>query len=159
MKRLLIIVAALAAFLAGCASGGAAGGSSDGATVLQTSSHSAIKDPEQKDIHDQATLQTYWDKVYADQSSKPAVPNVDFTKLTVVYYAAGEFKHGGYSLKVSRAEPAGTGYAVGITVIQPGMNCHNMTQDVTHPFIFATVPTTGPVTFDEVKKRETPPCT
>ncbi len=160
MKKLLIAFAALAAFLAGCASGGGgAGADTNGVTVLQAGSHSGVKDTEQQDIHDQAAFQAAWDKIYSDQSSKPALPSVDFTKQTVIYYSVGEMKHGGYSVKVTRAEPAGTGYAVGLTVIQPGTNCHNMTMDITHPFIFATVPTTAPVTFDEVKKRETPPCT
>lgn len=156
MKKLLILAAALAALLAGCAS---AGGSSDGVNVLQTGSHSPVKDQEEKDIHDQAAFQAAWDKVYSESSSKPALPTVDFTKQTVIYYALGEKKHGGYALKITRAEPSGTGYAVGITVIEPGQNCHNMTMDITHPFLFATIPSVGPVSFDEVKIRETPPCT
>src|SRR5256885_32990 len=138
MKKLSILVAALAALLAGC--GGASTSDSNGVTVLQTGSHSPVKDPEQKDIHDQATFQATWDKIYSEPSSKPPLPTVDFTKQTVVYYDAGEFKHGGYSLKITRAEAAGTGYALGITIIVPGNNCHNQTMDITHPFIFATVP-------------------
>ena len=141
MKKLLIAFAAKAAFLAGCASGGGSAADSRGVAVLQAGAHSSIKDPDEKAFTDQASFQAAWDKVYSDQSSKPVIPNIDFTKQTVVYYAAGEFKHGGYSIKVTRAEAAGTGYAVGFTVIQPGMNCHNMTQDVTHPFLFATVET------------------
>lgn len=156
MKKLLIILAAAAAFLAGCAS---SGGSQNGADVLQTGSHSGLKDQMEEQYHDQAAFQAIWDKIYADQSSKPALPNVDFTKNTVVVYGTGEMKHGGFSLRVDHAEPTANGYDVGFTVNQPGNNCPRTTTELTYPFIVATVPTTGHVDFDQVKTHQQPDCT
>ena len=89
--------------------------------------------------------------------SEPALPTVDFTKNTVVVYFLGEMKHGGFVLRVDRAEATASGYDVDFLVISPGNNCHNETQDTTQYFLVASVPTTLPVTFD-VKTRDTPGC-
>jgi len=158
MKKSLVILAALAVVLAGC--GGAATTPSDtGVTVLVTGAHSGLKEQMEEQYHDQAAFKKIWDMVYEGQKDEPALPNVDFAKQTVVVYSLGEMKHGGYALRVNRAEATAGGYAVGILVIAPGNFCHNATNETTHPFMVATVPTTSNITFDEVAKRETPPCT
>jgi len=158
MKKLLVIVAAMAAVLAGCG-GAATTPSDDGVTVLVTGAHSGLKDQIEEQYHDQDAFKKIWDMVYEGQKSEPPLPSVDFTKQTVVVYGLGEMKHGGFAVRVNRAEASAGGYAVGILVIEPGENCHNATQETTHPFIVATVPTASNITFDEVKKRDTPACT
>ncbi|HEX7965662.1 MAG TPA: protease complex subunit PrcB family protein [Gammaproteobacteria bacterium] len=160
MKRLLIIVAALAAGLVGCASGG--GTEVNGATILQTGPHSAVKDQGTREVHDQAALDALWKETYATASSPPEMPTVDFTKQTVVAYFLGEMKHGGFKLSISRAEPSPSvpnSFDVDVTVIKPGDNCHNTTQDITHPYLIAVVPVAGQqITFD-TQSRQMPPCT
>ncbi|HEX2669149.1 MAG TPA: protease complex subunit PrcB family protein [Gammaproteobacteria bacterium] len=161
MKRLLIIVAALAAGLVGCASGG--GTEVNGATILQTGPHSAVKDQGTREVHDQAALEALWKETYATASSPPDMPTVDFTKQTVVALFLGAKKHGGFRLTVARAEPSASvpnSFDVDFAVILPGDNCRNTTQDITYPYIIAVVPA-GPdqhISFDH-EERQTPPCT
>lgn len=159
MKRIFVIIAVLAAGLVGCASGGG-GGSADGYTVLETGSHSAIKEQKTVDIHDQATFKDLWDKTFGDQTSAPKMPDIDFTKQTVVAYFLGEMKHGGYAIRIEHAGPSkevAGNYDVDFLVITPGANCPRTTMEITHPFLFAVVPGTAPVSFD-MKQRDTPKC-
>jgi len=158
MKKLLVILAAMAAVLAGCG-GAATTTSDDGVTVLVTGAHSGLKDQIEEQYHDQDAFKKIWDMVYEGQKDEPAPPAVDFTKQTVVVYGLGEMKHGGFAVRVKRADATAGGFAVGILVIEPGQNCHNATMETTHPFIVATVPTSSNIAFDEVVKRDTPPCT
>ncbi|HEX4300970.1 MAG TPA: hypothetical protein VH327_08880 [Gammaproteobacteria bacterium] len=158
MKRLLIMLAAAATVvLAGCAGDDKPLAAGDtGATILASSKQSAEKEQGARDIHDQDAFKKLWDEIYAGRT-EPALPTVDFTKNTVVAYFLGEMKHGGFVLRVDRAEAVKDGYDVDFLVISPGNNCHNETQDATQYFLVATVPTTQQVTFD-VKNRETPGC-
>ncbi|HSN16966.1 MAG TPA: protease complex subunit PrcB family protein [Gammaproteobacteria bacterium] len=155
-KLLLVILGASLGMLSACGEGTSP---DNQATVLQFSQHGAIEDQSEEYYHNQADFQAEWNKLYANESSKPALPNVDFTKNTVVVYTIGQQKHGGYQIRVLRALPIQNGYAVGFQVTVPGLGCHNETQETTKPFIVITVPTTQDITFDEVNKREQPSCT
>lgn len=158
MKKLSIALATSLALLAGCASDG--GGSSEsGATVLQAGSHSGLKDQVEKQVHNQADLSAIWTQIYANLGSKPQEPTVDFTKNTILVYATGERKTGGWTIRVDHAGATASGYAVGFTVNQPGNNCSRAGNEATDPFIVVSVPTAGDVTFDEVKIHQIPPCT
>ena len=155
MKKLLsIILGASLGLLSAC--GGETTTPDNQSTVLASSQNSAIKDQSAKDIHDQDAFKKMWDEMYAGKT-EPPLPTVDFTKNTVVAYFLGEMKHGGFVLRVDRAAPVKDGYDVDFLVIAPGDSCHNETQDTTHAFLVATVPTTQPVTFD-VKNRKSPAC-
>ena len=157
MKKLLVIVAALAAVLAGC--GGADTTTPDNqATVLESGQHGAIKDVTQEQYHNQADFKAGWDKLYAGQS-EPALPTIDFTKDTVVMFALGEHKTGGYKARVLHTEATPGGYSLGFEVIIPGIGCHSTTQETTRPFIVISVPTTVDITIDEAVQRRQPDCT
>jgi hypothetical protein len=157
MKKLCIALAASLVALAGCGTDSV--NNENGATVLQSGTHSALKDQIQEQYHDSAALQAAWTKIYVGQGSAPALPNIDFGTSTVILYATGEMKHGGFTIRIDHAEATATGYEVGITVNQPGTNCPRTTTELTHPFIVAILPTTAQVTFDQVKTHEAPPCT
>ena len=161
MKRIFVIIAALAAGLVGCASAsGGGGGSASNYTLLETGSHGAIKEQKTVDIHDQAAFKDLWDKNFGTESSAPKMPDIDFTKQTVVAFLLGEMKHGGYVVRVDGAEPSKDvpgNYDVDFLVIEPGERCPRTTQEITHPYIFAVVSTTNPISFN-VKQRATPPC-
>lgn len=161
MKRIFVIIAVLAAGLVGCASGGGGGGGSDnGYTVLEAGSHGAIKEQKSVDIHDQAAFKDLWDKTFAN-GTVPKMPDIDFTKQTVVAYYLGEMKTGGYVIRVDSVEPSKVvagNYDVDFLVITPGANCKRTTMEITHPFLIAVVPVTAPITFD-MKQRDTPACT
>jgi|SRR5579885_477817 len=159
MKKLSIALAASLVVLAGC--GGTDATAPDNqATVLEMSQHGALKDVTQEQYHNQADFKAGWDKVYAGES-EPALPNVDFTKNTVVLYAIGEHKTGGYKVRVIKAAPSatGTGFDLGFEVTIPGIGCHTTTQEFTHPFIVISIPTTTDATIDEAVQRRQPDCT
>jgi len=158
MKKLLYIVLGVSiASLAAC--GGEASSSPDNqATVLETSQHGAIEDVVTESYHNQADFKAGWDKAYAGQSA-PALPNIDFTKNTVVLFALGQHKTGGYKARVLRATPIQGAYAVGFEVTIPGIGCHGTTQETTKPFIVISVPTTMDPAFDEPVQRRQPDCT
>ena len=152
MKKFLsIILGASMALLAAC--GGETAKPDNQATTLAFSQKSAIKDQAVKDIHDQDAFKKMWDGMYAGLT-EPPLPAVDFTKNTVVAYFLGEMKHGGFVIRVTRAVPVNDAYDVDFLVIAPGANCHNETQDTTHAFLVATVPTTQSVTFDVQNRKE-----
>lgn len=160
MKRIFVLTAALAAVLAGC--GGAATTESDnGVAILAMGPHSAVKKQSAEDIHDQAAFKELWDKTYADDSHPPAMPTVDFTKNAVVAYYLGEMKHGGFQIRIDKAQldPATPGtYDVDFQVTVPGQSCHNMTNDITHPYLIATVPSGSATISFDVQQRALPPC-
>lgn len=159
MKKLCIALAASLVVLAGC--GGAATTEPDlQATVLQSGQHGALKDVITEQYHNQADLKAGWDKLYAGQAA-PALPNVDFTKDTVVLFALGEHKSGGYKARVIKAAPAatGTGFDLGFEVTIPGIGCHTTTQEFTRPFIVISIPTATDATIDEAIQRRQPDCT
>ncbi|HLW74072.1 MAG TPA: hypothetical protein VKT74_03300 [Gammaproteobacteria bacterium] len=158
MKRIFVIAAVLAAILSGCGGGTAP---DNGATILAVGAQSAVKEQAAREVHDQAAFKELWDKTFADDSHPPKMPDVDFTKQVVVAYFLGEMKHGGFTLRVDRAEPAkdtpGT-YDVDFLVISPGSNCTRMTNDITHAYLFAMVPAAGQTISFDVKNRDNPPC-
>ena len=157
MKKLSIILGASLIALAGCGGGDKPIGAGDtAATILANSKNSGVKEQDARQAHNQADFQKLWDDAYAGRT-EPPLPTVDFTKNTVVAYFLGEMKHGGFVLRIDRAEATADGYDVDFLVIAPGDACHNMTQEVSHYFLIASVPTTKDVTFD-VKSRQTPAC-
>jgi|GEM_PF-5450155 len=157
MKRAFIIAAVLSAVLAGCG-----GGTSpdNGAVVLLQGSHSAGKQQQALDIHDQAAFKDMWDKAFAGDSSPPKMPDVDFTKYVVVAFFLGEMKHGGFVIRVDKAAPSDTPgtYDVDWLVISPGANCVHTTEEVSHPFLIATVPAAGQSISFDVKNRAEAQC-
>lgn len=159
MKKLSIALVASLFVLAGC--GGAASTEPDlQATILESGQHGALKDVTTEQYHNQADLKTGWDKLYAGQTA-PALPNVDFTKDTVVMFALGEHKSGGYKARVIKAAPAatGTGFDLGFEVTIPGIGCHSTTQELTRPFIVISIPTTTDAAIDDAVQRRQPDCT
>ena len=159
MKKLCIALAASLVALAGCGGAGTDSTTPDNqATVLESSQHGALKDVTQEQYHNQADFKAGWDKVYAGES-EPALPNVDFTKNTVVLFAIGEHKSGGYKVRVIKAAQGATGFDLGFEVTIPGIGCHSTTQELTRPFIVVTIPTATDATIDDAVQRRQPDCT
>jgi len=83
---------------------------------------------------------------------------VDFTKQTVVVYGLGEMKHGGFAVRVKRADCHAGGFAVG------SWSSNRVRTATTRPWR-PRIPsscdraTSSNIAFDEVVKRDTPPCT
>lgn len=157
MKKLLIVIlGASLGLLAACAGEGPT--PDNQATVLEQSQHSALKDVTTEQYHNQADFKAGWDKLYAGESA-PALPNVDFTKNSVVLFALGEHKTGGYKARVLHAEAAGAGFVLGFEVTIPGIGCHSTTQEITRPFIVVSIPTTTDANIEDAVQKRQPDCT
>lgn len=158
MKKLSIVLAASVVALAGCGGGAATSDADVQATILESGQHGALKDVAQEQYHNAADFKAGWDKLYAGQS-EPALPNVDFTKDTVVLYSIGEHKSGGYKVRAIKAEQGASGFDLGFEVTIPGIGCHTTTQEFTRPFIVISIPTTMDATIEEAVQRRQPDCT
>ena len=158
MKDVLAGIAIMAAAVAGCASDGAASGHTHGMLVLLQGSHSGVVEQAHHDIHDQAGLQALWARVYAKDSSAPALPQIDWSKQMVLAYFMGEQNHGGYRVSISKAEEGRGVYSVQATLSVPGHACH-VTKDITQPYVIVVVPaSTAPVSWEESVQENLPPC-
>jgi hypothetical protein len=158
MKKLSIALAVSVLALTGCGGADTTTTADVQATVLEQGQHGAIKDVTQEQYHNQADFKAGWDKLYVGQS-EPALPNVDFTKDSVVLFAIGEHKSGGYKARVIKAALTGTVFDVGFEVTIPGVGCHTTTQEFTRPFIVISIPTTTDAVIEDAIQRRQPDCT
>ena len=158
MKKLLIVIlGATLGLLAACAGEGPT--PDNQSTVLESGQHGALEDVITEQYHNQADFQAGWDKLHANESSKSALPNVDFTKNTVVLFNLGQHKSGGYKARVLHAESAGAGFVLGFEVTIPGIGCHGTTQETTKPFIVVSIPTATDANIEEPVQKRQPDCT
>jgi hypothetical protein len=89
-------------------------------------------------IKDQAAWKALWDKIYANQSPAPPLPEVDFTKEMIVVAAAGQKPSSGYAMTVSSAVEANGEVTVSIDAVSPGAKCIGLTV-ITSPLDLARV--------------------
>src|SRR6185437_11077017 len=109
MKKLCIVLGASLIALTGCGGDDKPIGAGDtAATILVNNKNSGVKEQAAEQAHNQADFQQLWDEAYAGHT-EPPLPTVDFTKNTVVAYFLGEMKHGGFVLRVDRAEATADG--------------------------------------------------
>lgn len=147
-------VAAAALILTGCAS---MGGGAPGIESLASGQHSNMKDQQYTDVHSQADFDALWTKTFANQSSVPTKPQVDFSKDMVLAAFIGQQKHGGYLIRFTDVDASGATVNVTVEVTVPGTNCR-YTESQTEPFLFASAPaTTKQVNFN-VTQRNAPKC-
>ncbi|MGB9428522.1 MAG: protease complex subunit PrcB family protein [Gammaproteobacteria bacterium] len=152
--KTLTAAATLMLLLAGCAS---MGGSSSGTEMLSTGNHSNMKDEQYKDVHNQADFDALWQQAFANQSSAPSKPAVDFSNNMVLTMFLGEQKHGGYIIRFTNFDASGATVNVTVEVTIPGTNCR-FPSGTSEPYAFASAPaTTKQVNFN-VTQRNAPAC-
>lgn len=134
-RKSIIGAAALALLLAGCAS---LGGPSN-VRELASGVHSGVMQQEIHDLHNVKDFQAWWNKAYSSYATVPALPAVDFTKDMVVAAFLGEKSHGGFTMRIVKADQTADAYNVDIDVSIPGSTCHAV-QMKTEPFLFVAVP-------------------
>lgn len=138
MKRLTVILAALAAFVA---SGAAISGSS--VDILAKGSHSNIKYVTMKDFHNQADFDAFMATAF-DKGHAPSLDAVDWSKTMVIAVFAGFQQHSGYQLRITKVDDSGDTIQVNWKVVIP---CAERSgSDDSQPFLIATYPaSTKPV--------------
>ena len=99
-------------------------------------------------VRDQATWQTLWAKLNANDSPPRALPAVDFSTDMVVVAAAGGKPTAGYRVSVDSASERSGAVTVEVTMTSPGPTCGLLTV-FTSPVATAKLPMRqGPVNFD-----------
>lgn len=152
--KTLVFSATVALLLGGCAS---MGGGASGVEILASGNHSDMQDQQYVDIHKQADFDVLWQKTFANLSSVPSKPAVDFSKNMVLAAFIGTQNHGGYLIRIVNIDASGATVQVTAEVTIPGTNCR-YTQSKTEPFLFVTAPATNkPVNFN-LTQRNAPAC-
>ena len=137
MKRLTIALAALAVTLAGCASAGGGSSGGSGVTVLQSGSHSAMKDETFKDFHNQADLDAFLATAF-EKGSAPSL-KVDWNTQMVLVAFLGTRKTTGYRVSFTKVDASGDQVQVDTKITIP---CAQQASPDTHqaPFTIVTAP-------------------
>lgn len=139
MKRLFVLVAALAASLAA--------GSSLAGDIQQlfSGTHATLTDQNYKDIHNVDDLKAFWATAFGGMSSQPKLPDIDFTKQMVVAVFIGQQLHSGDKVRVPKFDDSGDDFHI---VVEVEIPCHmRMEKDV--PYVIVALPATGkPVSFE-----------
>lgn len=91
-------------------------------------------------IRDVATWQSAWNTLYQGRSEIPALPNIDFSKESVVLAALGERGSGGYGVLFTGAtENQAGGVNVVVMSVTPGGGC-GLPTVLTQPADVARIP-------------------
>jgi hypothetical protein len=149
MKRLSIVVAALAAIIV---SSSAISGAD--VHVLASGNHSALKSPVTKDFHNQADLDAFMATAF-DKGHAPSLDPVDWNTQMVLAIFIGYQKYTGYRLRFTNVDASGDAVMVDTSVSIP-CSMHAR-QDDQEPFLMVTTPaSTKPVTFNAPAQNNQP---
>ena len=96
-----------------------------------------------------------WERAYAKESPRPALPQIDFEKHMVVAFFDGAKPSSGYDVMIEKAEVKADRLHVQVTVTEPRKGSLTATT-IEHPFCLAVVPKTkaAPTFHKETRTRE-----
>jgi hypothetical protein len=83
-------------------------------------------------VNTREELAALWAQVYADMSPSPALPEVDFTRESVILATTGTRSTGGYGVEIQALEEIPEGMRLVIVASSPGPTC-GTTQALTTP--------------------------
>jgi protease stability complex PrcB-like protein len=113
-----------------------------------TAVYSGFDQPAQLVIRDAGGWAAFWDQLYRNQTTRPALPAVDFAQQMVVVAAMGTRNAGGYSIAVEQVS-FGSEVLVDVLERSPGRTC-GVSQALTQPVDAVVVPSSdAPVRFQE----------
>lgn len=102
-------------------------------------------------IRQEQVFREMWNKLYADHSPVPEVPEIDFEERMVLLAVLGQRPTGGYGLRIEKVAAADGGLGAHLVKSEAGDNCLT-TQALTNPFHIVTIPaSSAEVTFYEEK--------
>lgn len=104
-------------------------------TTLDEGNYSSLFEGEQNVIRDPQSFATFWSRIYANRSSPPEPPAVDFSEKMVVGVVLGGRPNGGYRVEISEAthDQDDDLVRVSFTEYEPGSGCV-ATQALTSPY-------------------------
>jgi hypothetical protein len=83
-------------------------------------------------INTETDWQTLWDKIFSNQSEKPPLPEIDFSRRTIVAVFQGEQPTGGYEISIEEIVGTENSVEVAVKAFSPGPRC-TVTGTVTRP--------------------------
>ena len=86
-----------------------------------------------KVINDVDSFETFWNQLYTNRDNPPQLPDVDFSKYSVVAAMMGIQDTGGHSIDVVKVAEANNIIGVKIEEMEPARNCV-VTEALTSPF-------------------------
>ncbi|MEK6320882.1 MAG: protease complex subunit PrcB family protein [Acidobacteriota bacterium] len=101
-------------------------------TVLKTSS-SGHAEAQNYVINHNADWRSLWEKVVSNRSEKPPLPEIEFTRRTIVAVFQGTQATSGYEISVQEIVETENSLEVAVKAIAPGKRCV-VTGIVTRPF-------------------------
>jgi hypothetical protein len=119
--------------------------------LIASESSTGFEEPERRVIRDVPSWTAVWGRIYENQSSKPPLPAIDFSKEQVIVAALGARPSSGYSIRITGASGSGNAITVRLESQSPAPGCAVLTV-VTYPVTVAKMGrTTGSAVFEETK--------
>lgn len=84
-------------------------------------------------IEDNIDWKDLWDEVYGDQPQKPLLPQVDFTKYSIIAVFQGTKNTGGYTITITKIIEMENNLKIFVKDISPSKNCM-VIQSFTSPY-------------------------
>lgn len=81
----------------------------------------------------------FWNLLYTNYSSTPALPSVNFSENAIISVVDGSRPTGGYSISITQIQPTSSGVTVHASQVSPGQGCI-VTQSFTQPYHIVTTP-------------------
>jgi hypothetical protein len=98
-------------------------------------------------IHDQASLDAYWETIYPNDKERPKPPRIDFTSEMVIIVSPGAMPTGGYTTEITKIADTGSALEVTVVTKRPSPD-EFVIQVFTRPYHIVRLATSGlPVSF------------
>lgn len=91
-------------------------------------------------IRNQTEWATFWNLLYTNYATKPALPSVDFLSNSIIAVTDSSRSSGGYSIVVDQIQTADSGVLVHVVQESPG-HCGGVTLSFDQPFHIVKMPT------------------
>lgn len=105
--------------------------------------HTGFEEARREVVRDADAWRDVWATAYEGRTPVPAVPEVDFSRESVVLAAMGRRATGGHEVSIPEVRRTEAGLAVTVREVSPGEGCI-VTQALTAPAVAVRVPVAGP---------------
>jgi len=100
--------------------------------------YSSINDKRFVLLNSEAEYRKLWDEFYSELDQLPMMPEVDFSKYSVIAVFMGVKNTGGFDIKINNITSSGGKLIVNVTETSPGINCI-VTDAITKPCDFVRI--------------------
>ncbi|HJY63227.1 MAG TPA: protease complex subunit PrcB family protein [Ignavibacteria bacterium] len=100
--------------------------------------YSSINEKKYVIIKNESDYKKLWDEFYKDLDQLPIIPEVDFTKHSVIAVFMGVKNTGGFDIKIDKITSSGSKLTVSVIETSPGVNCM-VTDAITKPSDFVKI--------------------